>query len=117
MVGGICGSVGGCLGFGGTAESVDVGVENRDSTARTITVEIQFEVETLLEDTMTVEPSETATTAFENPDTAGEASVAATAATGVEASRTVRVGPGTGIRGITVVVGQDGSLRVGASRT
>lgn len=117
VVGCLGSSVTGCLGFGGTNETVRVGVENKDSAARKLTVTVEFSGETLIDETMTVEPGETADTSLENPDSAGEALVSATAATGAKTSSNIRVGPGTGIRYITVVAQQDGSLRIMATRT
>jgi hypothetical protein len=65
----------GCLGFGGTNETVDVYFENESSTTHEITVSITFEREVLLEETATVEAGESTSRSFTNPETTGAASV------------------------------------------
>lgn len=107
----------GCLGFGGTNETVGVSITNEDSAARKITVRVSFDGTQLLDTTVTVESGETVNTHFKNPDNAGDARVIAKLAAGAESSKSIRVGPGTGIRYVTVVINQDESLRITAART
>jgi hypothetical protein len=114
---GVCVSTAGCLGFGGTNKTVGVAVRNQDSAARKITAQVRFDGEVLLDETTTVDPGETVNTSFENPNSAGEAAVTATSASGPETSKHVRVGPGTGIRSITIRAREGGSLRIVATRT
>lgn len=115
--GGVGFALAGCVGLGGTNETVGVTVENQDSATRKITVTVAYDGRTLLEQTMTVGPSERVGAPFENPDTAGEADVTVRSVAGRETSSSVRVGPGTGIRSITVVLSEDGTLSVRGTRT
>lgn len=117
LVGGAGVTVAGCIGFGGTNETIGVTVENRDAAAHELTVVVRLDDTALLDRTVTVGPGETADVSFENPTAAGEAAVTVRSARGAETSVGVRAGPGTGLRRITVLVRDGGTLTVRAART
>lgn len=108
----------GCsLGFGGTNQVVDVTFRNDHDASHRLAVTITFDGSTLLDRTVALDPGETASASFDNPDTAGEAQVTVRRSDGSQTSDAVRVGPGTGIRFVTVEVTADGEVRILAART
>ncbi|MFB6129614.1 MAG: hypothetical protein ABEJ28_02205 [Salinigranum sp.] len=110
-------SVVGCLGFGGTNETIDVGLENDDGTAHELAVTIDFEGETIFEHAATLEAGESTGGSFENPKTAGSARVKTTLDDRPPTTESVGVGPATGIRSVNVTITENGDLLVQATRT
>ena len=108
----------GCtFGFGGTNEAVGVTVENGDDATHEISVTITFDGSVLLAETVTLAPDESSRTTFENPDTAGSATVDADLDGSGRTTEGIRVGPGTGIRDVFVEISDDGGLSVYAGQT
>jgi hypothetical protein len=110
----------GCLsnvGFGGTSETVDVELANDDDGPRRLSVTATFDGATLFEESVTLDPGASVAGEFENPETAGEARVVASLEEGASAETDVRVGPGTGIRSVTVRADDGGDLSVHSART
>jgi len=114
----IAAGLAGCaFGFGGTNETVAVALENDDDAQHRLAVTITFDGSTLVDRTATLDAGSAVETAFENPDSAGEATVDAELADGEATTSDVRVGPGTGIRDVTVRVSDGGTLSVVDGRT
>lgn len=82
-----------------------------------LTVSITFTEETLFERTVTLDAGESTSGSFENPDTADSAGVRATLDDESPTTDSVRVGPGTGIRSITVTITEEIRVEILAVRT
>ncbi|MFC5279664.1 hypothetical protein ACFPM1_12980 [Halorubrum rubrum] len=107
----------GCLGFGGTNETVAVHVDNESSTAHEVTASVTFEGDSLFERTVALDAGESESGSFENPETVGSARVEATLEDGSPTTDPVRVGPGTGIRSITIRIPEREVVEIRAGRT
>jgi hypothetical protein len=107
----------GCLGFGGTNETIDVHFESESSTTNEITASVTLEEELLFEQTVTLEAGESTTRSFSNPDSTGSARVEAMLADGSPTTDSVRVGPGTGIRSLTIRISERKVIEIWAGRT
>jgi len=111
-------SLAGCaFGFGGTNETVGVDVSNQDDASHRLSVTVTFDETALVDVTERLAPGESAATQFENPPSAGPARVEAVLANDRSTSTDVRVGPGTGIRQISVRITPEGTVEAYGART
>ena len=108
----------GCIaGIEEPEESVDVSIENDDSTAYTIGVSVDIGNVRVFEHRATVEPGVSTGGSFENPEDTTTAAVSAQLESGPEATKSVGVGAGSGIHYIEVRIADDGTLAILAVRT
>jgi hypothetical protein len=107
----------GCFSFGGTNETIGVDLENEDSITHELAVSIAFDEDSLFERTTTLDTDESTSGSFENPDSAGSASVEARLDEESPTTKSVRVGPGTGIRSVTISISETPEVGIWAGRT
>jgi hypothetical protein len=111
-------SLAGCaFGFGGTNETVGVDMSNQNDASHRLSVTVTFDDTALVDVTERLAPGESTETQFENPASAGPSRVEAALANGRSTSTDVRVGPGTGIRHISVRITPDGTVEAYGART
>jgi len=108
----------GCsFGLGNPAEDVPVTITNEHSASHTIGVSVDVDEVRVFERRPKLEPEETASGSFENPDESTAARVSAQVESGPSGTKRVGIGAGSGIRSIDVRIAADGTLGIVATRT
>jgi hypothetical protein len=98
--------------LGSRTETVSIPIFNNDQTSHEVSASLQFQEETLLEQTVHVEADGEVELSFENPDDGGDATLTVTITDGETLEEPVAVGPGSGLESIQITIDDDGSVSV-----
>lgn len=101
----------GCLvGFGGSPTDVDVTLTNETDERYDVAVLVELRDEALLDRTVTLQPSGVVEDSFETPEEAGDGTLSVSVEDGESTASDLRIGAGTGLASMEVVVRESGEV-------
>jgi len=104
----------GCLvGVGGSPSTVDVTLTNETDERYDVTVLIELRDEALLDRTATLQPGGVAEESFQNPEESGDGTLSVSVEGGEPTASEIRIGAGTGLDSVEVIVGEGGEVETG----
>lgn len=106
----LAGLAGCVVGFGGSPTDVEVTLTNETDERYDVTVQVELRDEALLDRTVTLQPNGVVEDSFENPEEAGDGRLSVSVEGGESTASDLRVGAGTGLDSVEVVLREGGEV-------